>query len=324
MLIDNKNIENYFISIQKELPFSCSFVNASPVTEHSYVNNVYKITVDVNNKNQDIYLRQALDHIKAQPELKVPPQRIFYEGKILNKLNSIFENEVVPKVLYTDKENCLLVLHDIRRGADVLVDQLDKGILNIKVARSIGSILGELHGKTWNAQCEDFFSSKEMNERNKDLHYHNRLKEAKAEFPDIISRLVEDGKKDNAFVIGDFISKNIIVEGDNIRFLDLERSFIGDPLFDIGFLLCHYEIAVCNNIELQADFDEFKKLLLEIYFEELDKYGVNYDKKSFKDRIDKYIGATIFYRLYDKSKSGVIKETAKDLLREKAVKYLKI
>lgn len=320
MRINQKNIKDY--TAKKVLPslsYQAKLVSAEEVKRHTYVNNIWRITLTSDTKGgHDVYLRQALDHIKADPRAKVSPQRIFYEFAVLKRLSSEifvgFDHEVTPKPYFLDKENFIIILSDVRKGSPILVDELSKGRLHPETGENLGKVLATLHKKTWG--IETFELDKEGNEKQLQRHFYNRLEQAQEKFPELTEKLIKESSwATTTFVAGDFASKNIFIHPDNtISFVDLERSFVGDPAFDIGFLLGHYQIEVLQNPRLEKDYDKLVKAFKISYSTHLGQ-----QKKVAKQILNrgyKFIGAIIFYRLYGRAKSGEINKKSVTKLRD--------
>lgn len=310
MIISQENIQKYTKKkILPSLPYSAKFLSAEEVKRHTYVNNIWQITLSSKKKGKhNLYLRQALDHIKADPVVKVPPQRIFYEFAVLKRLSeeifSDFEYEVVPKVHLLDKENFIVVLSDVRKGSPILVDELGEGRTHSEGGDNLGKVLATLHSRTWGIKT--FELDKAGNEKQLQRHFFNRLEQAEKLFPELTQRLIkESSRATTTFVAGDFASKNIFIHPNGtISFVDLERSFVGDPAFDIGFLLGHYQIEVLQKPELKENYEALKSTFRGSYVKHLHQPR-NEVEKIF-DRGDRFIGTTILYRLYGRAKSGEI------------------
>lgn len=316
MIINDDNVRNYVEElVLPNLLFEAAFVTAEPVTRHTYVNNIYRVTLDTDQGMVDVYLRQALDHIRVDPPAKVPPERIFYEERVLRQLSEIFEREITPRVLYSDRDNFLLVLSDVGQGASVLVDELAGGRVHPETGKAIGDTLGTMHGKMWGGAFELDPGS---NERRLQRHFYNRLKQAREIDLKATQDLIdESASAPQTFVAGDFASKNILVTGKDIHFVDLERSFVGDPAFDIGFLMGHYLVEMGNNPELQRDIKKLVKLVMKAYTDRLTHFGIdNLAVERIEGRAVRFAGATILYRLFGRAKAGEIKNESITRMRE--------
>lgn len=326
MRINQNNIKEYNVAkVLPNLPYLAEYVAAEEVKRHTYVNNIWRVTLSSKDKDEhDIYLRQALDYIKVEPEVKVPPQRIFYECAILQRLsNEIFcdfDYEVAPKVYHLDEENFVLVLSDVRKGSPILVDELSSDRVHPEIGENLGKVLATMHQETWG--IETFELNKKGNEKQLQRHFYNRLEQTTDLFPELMRKLIKESSQGTkTFVAGDFASKNIFVHSNGtISFVDLERSFVGDPAFDIGFLLGHYQLEVLQKDELVKDYNILKN-----------RFDVSYRKHLHQpqkivdgifDRSARFIGTTILYRLYGRAKSGEINKNLTDKLTDYAHELL--
>lgn len=326
MRISQNNIKEYTAAkALSNLPYLAEYVTAEEVKRHTYVNNIWRVTLASKDRGEhDIYLRQALDHIKVEPEAKVSPQRIFYEHAVLQRLSSEifcdFDYEVVPQVYFLDKKNFILILSDVRKGSPILVDELFSDRVHPEIGENLGKVLATMHRKTWGIGA--FELDKKGNEKQLQRHFYNRLEQAKDLFPELTQKLVkESNQATKTFVAGDFASKNIFVHSNGtISFVDLERSFVGDPAFDIGFLLGHYQLEVLQKNELKENYAILKNHFDASYAKHLHQpEGV---VNEIFSRGKKFIGTTILYRLYGRAKSGGINKNLAGELTDYAHKSL--
>jgi len=324
MIIDSHNIREYAErAVIPNLPFEATFVTAEPVTRHTYVNNIYRITLETRHGPLNVYLRQALDHVKAEPEAKVPPGRIFYEEEVLRRLSEIFDQEITPAVLCSDHDNFVLVLSDVGEHATMLVDELSEGHVHPETGKAIGNVLGTMHGRTWDTEA--FVLDPGGNERQLQKHFYNRLQQARNIDPIATQGLIDESTSaPRTFVAGDFASKNILISGKAIRFVDLERSFVGDPAFDIGFLFGHYMVEMGNNTKLREDIRRLAGSMMKAYSDRLSDLGIDSSTvEQIEHRAVKFAGATILYRLFGRAKAGEIATESRVRLEEYGLDLLR-
>lgn len=326
MIIGKANIKKYTTErVLPNLTYSAKFVSAEEIKRHTYVNNVWRINLSSEKKgDHDIYLRQALDHIKVEPEAKVPPQRIFYEFAVLKRLYDEvfigFDYEVTPKPYFLDKGNFIIILSDVRLGSSILVEELAKGNIHLESGGCLGSVLGTMHGKTWGSKT--FELDEEGNKKQLERHFFNRLAQAQEIFPEPTKELIgQSNEATTTFVAGDFASKNIFIhQNGKISFVDLERSFVGDPAFDIGFLLGHYQLEVIQQPGLEKDYQQLLNAFRENYKGNLSQSDEIIDQ--IFERANRFVGAVMLYRLYGRAKSGEIKKELENKMKAFAHKLL--
>ena len=296
------NLENLNIYLvehfEKVFPKNKKFkiLTTEVINEQTYVNYIFKVKLEVDNKPLVIYLRQTRDHVKTKPERKLDPTRIRFEAKILKLLNSI-QSGVVPELLYLDEENNVAFLSDIKRSGKLLVNELIKGNPHIETGEYFGKVIANFHKATTGIDHKSVHGDQDKNESAIKFHLGMRLEPALKMFPVETKELLHDSQiAKKCLVLGDLASKNIFVDKDKIRFLDLERAFVGDPAFDVAFLFCHYLIEITP--EALSKSIEFIRIFLISYFKNLGTTYTKTEKQILENRIIRFLGVTILYRLF--------------------------
>lgn len=323
--LNNKNSRKYVESVLSKMSEfegqTLQLVKVVEVTEQTYVNYIFRATLSDGKDKFDIYLRQSRDHIKAAPDKKADASRISYEIKILNMIKEIIP-DLVPTVLHLDKNNNVAILSDIKRGCPLLVSELVEGRTHPESGKFFGETLATLHGETYGIANRKVRGSQKKNKDAVDFHLGMRLNPAIKMMPSRVEALLEESSKvRHCLVLGDLASKNIFVDDGKVRFLDLERSFVGDPAFDLAFLFCHYLIEVKPEkiAESLKFIDEFMKAYRKTALSYLSRKQVN----RLENRVTRYLGITILYRLFGfymvvnvERKKNEWTEVAKRLIRE--------
>ena len=297
--LNERNIRKYIGTIARNIwgkDREVKILEAVEVKEETYVNYIFRVTVMVDEVKQVCYLRQTRDHVKTRPEMKIEADRILFEAKILNLIGEIV-TDLVPQVLYLDKRNNVAVLSDIKREGKLLVEQLVSGNAYPATEKYFGKVIGMIHRDTLGVENTRVRGGEEENQKAIDFHLGMRLGPAQKMYPEPVERLIEDSKKSvKTMVMGDLASKNIFVDGQKVRFLDLERAFVWDAAFDLAFLFCHYLIEIKpRNISESV---EFIKNFLASYKQQMGKVLTGSGLKNLENRVIRYLGVTILYRLF--------------------------
>jgi tRNA A-37 threonylcarbamoyl transferase component Bud32 len=298
MDLTEKNVTRYFLSVAPKIWRSRAVlvIKAEEVTEETYVNYIFRVGALVDHKKTVVYLRQTRDHVKVKPERKLDPNRVVNEAKILKLIGGIVPG-VVPQVLYLDNVNNVLFLSDIKRHGRLLVKELVAGRAHPETGLYFGRVLGTIHAKTRGISHRLVRGSALENGKAVDFHLGMRLEPALSWYPLPTQNLLKDSRSAiKTLVEGDLASKNIFIEGRRVRFLDLERAFVGDPAFDLAFLFCHYliEIKPQNFKQSVAFLGQFMKG----YCEALGKRLSAGELTGLKNRVIRFLGVTILYRLF--------------------------
>lgn len=290
--LSSANVAEYVSRVViPHLPFRAARVrDAEEVTDQTYVNWIFAVRLEVEDGERIVYLRQTRDHVKRKPEMSMDPTRIRFEVGMLALLQGMVSG-VVPVVLYFDASNNVAVLSDIKRGCPLLVHELVGGRAHPDTGQHFGRIVATVHRETWGIEHRRVRGSTEVNERAIDFHLGMRLGPARRLHADLTERLLTESRRvPHCLVLGDLASKNVFVDGDEVRFLDLERAFVWDPAFDPAFLFCHYLIEIPPE-ELSQSI-EFIQHFMAAYRAEAEPDA------GFENRLVRYLGVTLLYRLF--------------------------
>jgi len=298
MDLNLENIKEYLAqTVLPTLAFSdYTISDVSEVTDQTYVNWIYKVELRKGDDKQIIYLRQTRDHVKKKPDIKMDAARIKFEVNILNLLQEIIPG-IIPEVLFYDKDNNVAVLNDIKRNGNLLVHELLAGRPHPETGKFFGVTIAKVHGQTLGVAKEKVRGSEKENTEAVAFHLGMRLKPALEMYQDETKEFLKTSDKaKKTLVLGDLASKNIFIDGSKVRFLDLERAFVGDPGFDLAFLFCHYLIEVPPD-SISASV-EFITNFTDSYRQKMKEYLKDEEIKKLENRVIKFLGITILYRIF--------------------------
>lgn len=291
-----QNVVEY---VRTKAPTSLGIIEvlvAEEVTEETYVNWIFKVQARTTTGPLTFYLRQTRDFVKAKPDIKLPASRIGFECKMLALLNELVPN-LTPTVLFFDSENNVLWLTDVKRGCPLLVNEFVAGRPHPEVGIYFGQVLAHIHTKTMGISHGAVRGSVKLNDEAKAFHLGMRLKPAQELLPEETKQLVRScDPREQCLVLGDLASKNIFVDGMQVRFLDLERAFVGDPAFDLAFLFCHWLMEVPQNKRLESIITLDN--ILKAYGEGRNSSLKAQQLTGTMKRVSGYLGVTILYRLF--------------------------
>ncbi len=301
LILSKENIPQYLQGIIPKIPGwenKTKIITVEEITEQTYVNYIFRAEIEIAEEKQRlyVYLRQTRDHVKTKPERKLEPDRIQFEARILGLLNKINAG-VNPRVIFLDAENNVAVLSDIKRGCPLLVEELIRGNAHPETGKFFGKTIGKFHCATLGISHAEVRGTAEMNKEAVDFHLGMRLEPALRMFPETTNKLLTDSEKaQKCLVLGDLASKNIFVDGNKVRFLDLERAFIGDPAFDLAFLFCHYLIEITPD-KIKQSLKFIKEFMAGYKLEVAIKLSTQ-EIQQLKNRVIRFLGITVLYRLF--------------------------
>jgi hypothetical protein len=177
--------------------------------------------------------------------------------------------EFLPELLYFDADNSILIVKFLADYRDLYRYYLQENQFPIEIARSIGQLLGTIHGQTFERSAyQDFLNDRSAQEAAFDgikiisrlsritPHIFRVLPQECLQFYKLYQRFPSLGQaiadlgasfKPSCLVHNDLKINNILLALDweqpgskQIRLIDWERANWGDPAFDLGCILGSY------------------------------------------------------------------------------------
>ena len=271
-------------------------------TDSGVLNFVYRVDCS----NVRFYIKQALPEAKigdiiARELIEFPEKRVLSEKHTLEALAAHASSEIVlPKLLHFDSRLNIIVLSDVGgNGATLLEEEQIQGHFDEENAKKLGSFLGRVHERTFGNHLHIRGSEKDDQRnwlallalRTKNIRSEKFESDVNAALQD----LYEEGQTNatQCLMHMDCCPKNILCRADGrIGIIDLEfAQGIGDPAYDVGFLLGHYYLhALLYDLPFQS-FQAMHFLLSAYDQQQRASNGAN-----FRDRVYRYAASTLLYR----------------------------
>lgn len=292
--------------------------------ETGVLNYLYQVTLG----NRVIFLKQALEKTKHWEKIgkdlaSMSKDRIKYEGKYMEIVKKFLPKEVeVPNVLNYDEENNILALSDVKKDGILLETNMLEGNFNEKPAYHLGEFLGISNKNTLGKKIVMRGNAKaDLENWHLFLNMRTRGILQKGKFPDEVKKELErfyhEIKNEYTFdvlVNTDYCPKNILERQDgSIGLVDFEQACgVGDTAFDLGFLMGHYLIITVINKEKMEEAIRSMTEILRGYNRQ-----ISYLKDNRHDeRVIKYAGAVMIYRISGSSQVSWIKPEYMQLIKE--------
>ncbi len=195
-------------------------------------------------------VKQARAQLRVTEPWFCSVERIWREIEVLNICQRVLTvadepaadavPATTPQLLFSDRENYLFAM-SAAPPHQVWKQHLLAGEVEPQIARACGTLLGQLHAGTW--QADDV--ARRVGDRTffDDLRISPYYRQVAAIHPGLqphLDRLI-DSIDDHclALVHGDFSPKNLLVSESQLMLVDFEVGHFGDPAFDLGFFLSH-------------------------------------------------------------------------------------
>lgn len=288
---------------------------------------VSNIVLRVTDGDIDMVIKQALPRLNVAEEWLASIDRVGIEVECLKLFERGLPPGAVPKLLYYDADNYSYGMTMLPEQFRMWKSELLEGRVREEIARSVGDLLGQIHGMTWDrAQIGPTFDDvKPFTQLRIDAYYRttqSRHPEDAVYFDRAIDLALNQKE---TLVHGDFSPKNILVdEAGQVVLLDYEVAHFGDPAFDLGFLLNHLVLKAVHVPRARTQLQEAAMAFWDAYQNGFAKKGVT-PSTDLEERVVAHLGCLQLARIDGKSPAEYIqdereKETvrrfAKGLLRD--------
>jgi len=202
---------------------------------------VSNIVMRVDAPRWSLVLKQSRQQLRTKIDWFSRLERIWREVDVLKVLAEILPEQVVPRVLFEDRENYLFAMQAVEADHRVWKAELLAGRFDLPVAETLGRHLARIHRATTGREDlrEKLGDRTFFDELRLDPFYRymaNTLPDRR----DVLLALIETTlARQDCLVLADFSPKNILLTSHGPVLVDFETGHYGDPGFDLGFFLSH-------------------------------------------------------------------------------------
>ena len=270
-------------------------------------------------------LKQSLPKLRVQEDWFADQARIHREWAGIEYVASISDTTgagaqpgwTVPKVVHRDSDNFIYAMTAAPSDGRNWKEQLLDGHIDVRVAGRVGHMLGTIHRHSLVAGNDapgelDHFSDLECFVQLRIDPYHRSTAAAHPDVAQAIEgearRMLPSARQDRALVHGDFSPKNIIVSGEGsqarVLLLDFEVVHLGNPVFDVAFMLNHFTLKAIYNPALARRYCE---AAAEFWAEYVGTAGGRFGDAQARERNTvRQLGALLLARIDGKSPAEYI------------------
>ena len=186
-----------------------------------------------------VVLKQALPRLRVAEEWLAKRERAINEAEALRLLGGITPDHL-PELIDLDRERCALVTSAAPAGWTSWKERLLGGHADPQIARSLGEILARWHATTLlDGRVRALFPDTVLFDQLRVDPYYRATAAHRLDLAGHIEGYVERMQHNRLCLVhGDFSPKNVLV-GDGIWVIDFEVAHVGDPVFDVAFMLNH-------------------------------------------------------------------------------------
>lgn len=231
---------------------------------------------------RSLVLKQSLPRLRVAGEWYADRERICREWAAAEYLGGVLPPSAVPQVVDTDRGNWLFVMTAAPEDGVNWKEALLAGVVDVGVAARVGSMLGIIHRRSAVAaggagaippDLREFADRRGFVQLRIDP-YHRA---AAAAHPELAAAIEAEAQRmlaqPRVLVHGDYSPKNIIVSGGGgtgsggnsddgggngdgaVFLLDFEVAHLGNPVFDLAFLLNHLTLKAIRRPQLAGEYN---------------------------------------------------------------------
>lgn len=195
----------------------------------------------ITTKTRNLVLKQALPELKVAQKWEADQRRAIVEADALRLFHKLSPRQV-PKLVFIDPVNYVLIMERTPLNSTLWKTDLLDGIYDAEVSRVLGRTLATWHRfGAENPEHLTKFKEDKLFEQLRIDPFYRFVANRNPLLRKSIGRLIDELEVDhNTIVHGDFSPKNIMVSASGeVYILDFEVTHVGNPVFDLAFLLAH-------------------------------------------------------------------------------------
>ena len=218
------------------------------------------VRVDFAGPSSSLVIKQSLPRLRVQQEWLADRARIHREAASLRYLEGLLPGSAVPRVVHENREQFLFAMTAAPPGARTWKVDLLSGRVDTRVATEVGRLLGAMHQQSAVSnqaippELQEFADQHCFVQLRVDP-YHRATALA---HPDLAEAIESEAQtmldRRLCLVHGDYSPKNVIVTGTEARptafLLDFEVVHLGNPVFDLAFMLNHFTLKAIHRPDL--------------------------------------------------------------------------
>ncbi len=205
-------------------------------------------------QGEDIVIKQGLHKLRVDKTWYCDPKRLKVEYTAMQWLFNVLEKGSIPKPLFWDDSLNILGMKAIPHPHQNLKSLLLNEEIDLTLIEKMGSNLAKIHvAGRQSEEARQTFTNKSYF---KDLRIEPYYVSTSEEIPALsvfFNNLAEETLQLHETIVhGDYSPKNMLVRNGRLVLLDHEVTHCGDPMFDVGFALCHL-LSKANHLPNSKD-----------------------------------------------------------------------
>ena len=205
---------------------------------------VSNVVLRIRDGDTNLIVKQSLPRLRVAEEWLAPQERTITEAEAM-VLTATVIDDAVPMIVLSDETAFVLAMHAAPADWSDWKAQLLAGSVSDRVATRIGTITGTVHRATLDASTlSPLLREAEPFEQLRLRPYYEHTALMKPEWEPVLTELADELRDSRRCLVhGDLSPKNILAptdpRSDRAWIIDFEVAHLGDPRFDLAFLLTH-------------------------------------------------------------------------------------
>ena len=202
---------------------------------------VSNVVLAITTPNKKLVLKQALAELKVSEKWEADQRRAIVEANAIELFHQLSPAQV-PKLVFLDSERFILILERVPVGSTVWKSDLLAGVINPDIGAKLGKTLATWHNfGEKNPEAKIKFMEDSLFEQLRIDPFYRFVAAKNPQLEVAIRKLINELEGDKTTIVhGDFSPKNIMASmNDDIYILDFEVTHVGNPVFDLAFLIAH-------------------------------------------------------------------------------------
>jgi 5-methylthioribose kinase len=283
-------------------------------------NAVFLVTDPVTGRS--LILKQAREQLRTVAEWRSRLDRIWREVAALKLLGRLVPGQMVPQVLFEDRENYLFAMTAVPAGHVVWKQRLLAGDIEPGIFGQLGAFLGRVHARTWggaNVPVE-LYDKTVFDELRLDPYYRWTAPRQPSVAVELLELATKTSQRRDCLTLADFSPKNILLFQGQLTVLDFETAHLGDPAFDLGFFVTH---LVLKAIHLPGHRDEILRgvrAFLDVYYREFPDPDL---PREIESRFPRHLAGCLLARVDGKSPVDYLSSEEQAFVRNFVIPLIK-
>ena len=201
---------------------------------------VSSVVLAVRGGGLDVVVKQALPRLRVEEEWLARRERALTEAAAL-RLAAGLRPGTVPRVLDVDAESCAIVIERAPVAWRPWQELLLEGNADREVAARVGSLLASLHrGTAGDREVAASFADVEVFDQLRVDPYYRALARRWPSLARALGGYVDQLERTRVCLVhAGCAPENVLVGEEGLWLLDFEVAHVGDPAFDLAFMLGH-------------------------------------------------------------------------------------